>query len=211
MLATVEEEGEGNFARALFLIRKLRHEMQSRGLSSPDDATVREWYLRILEREYFILKEMGRDEEELQVLRLIERLYQPLPALHLWPLIRLARFDEAREWVDKAEKMGLMKRSLLNSRATIEVEAGRRRECYEASKAAVQAFGDSAVLWSNHAEICYRTFRFAEGAEAIEKATQCRATDYSGCPFTELAWVMAEKGQLPEAWACLKRCRSSVV
>ncbi|MGP0062652.1 MAG: hypothetical protein ACLQGP_03485 [Isosphaeraceae bacterium] len=207
VLAQVEEESEGNFPLALFLVRKLRHEMHNRGLKSPSDTIAREWYLRVLELEYSILYDMARDLEQLRVTDLIEQVYQPLPSRRVWPLMRLARFDEARQWLEKAEKSGTMRLNVLNSRPALEEEDGHRDQCYESAKDAVTNIATSPILWRNFSEVCFRDFHYAEGDEAIFKATRFPRVDYWGSPFTELSWLLAQKGMIPAAWSSLTRAQ----
>ncbi len=103
VLALVEYEGERNFGRALFLVRKLRHEMQARGRSAPKDEAAHEWYLRILDIEYRIVLDMGKHAEAHRVAELIEQVYEPVPWRHIWPLVCANRIDEARQWLSRAE------------------------------------------------------------------------------------------------------------
>ncbi len=184
--------------------------MHQRGLTAPHDEFAREWYLRVLDLEHSILRNMGSDQEELRVVDLIEQVYQPLPSWHIWPLMRLGRFDESREWLEKSQMAGSMRVRVLNSRMALEEEAGRRHESYEAGKAAVTAESGDSLLWRNFAEICSRDHRFGEAIDAILKANLCwSADDYEGSPFTEAAWTHGLRNSLPAAWACLKRAQET--
>jgi tetratricopeptide (TPR) repeat protein len=206
-LTVAEHEGEQNFPRALFMIRKIRHQLHQKGLENPDDADAREWYLRVLEREFLILAALDRDEEELRALDLIEQVYQPLPWRRVWPLTKLKRFDEARACLDQAAVGGGNELTVLNSRMVLEGRAHRRKEAYEAGKAAVSVNTSSAVLWANFYRYSVMNFQFADAEEALIRSANCRTVDFWGSPFAALAGHFARGNRMPEAWESLLKAQ----
>ena len=59
-LAIAEFRGEAHLPRALFHVRQARKFLEHRGAAKPDDADGREWYLRALDLEYHILRDLGQ-------------------------------------------------------------------------------------------------------------------------------------------------------
>ncbi len=207
VLGMIEHQGEGNFPRALFLFRKIRHEMHHRGVKKPNDEIAREWYLRVLHREMWVLDNMTRNDEVLRIVDLIESVYAPYEWKRVWPLIRAQRYDEARKWLEKAEERGTYRDRLMNSRMTLEHELGRREEAYLAGKKYVETIPDSQVGWSNHSEHCACSFRFEEMEEAMWKSARSKSGTFYGSPYTYLSSMLASKGQLAEAWDALKKAQ----
>ncbi len=83
--------------------------------------------------------ELEKLDYQLQILDFYDSLYSPrLTGEHAWPLMKLGRFDEAREKAKKAmESRDPYQRSLgLNAMCAIEGEAGERVAYYEACRAA---------------------------------------------------------------------------
>ena len=206
-LAVTEHEGEQNFPRALFMIRKLRRRLHETGLATPDDPDAREWYLRVLEREILILESLDRDAEKLRVLDLIEQVYQPLPWRRVWPLTKLGRFDEARAYLEQAAVAAGDELTVLNSRMVIEGRAHRRKEAYEAGKAAVAANKTSRHLWSNFHRYCTMNFKFEEAEQALVHSVNTRTVDFWGTPYAALAWHYARRNRMPDAWDALLKAQ----
>lgn len=205
-LAILEHKSDVNFPKALFLVRKLRKELHQKGVENPDDADAREWYLRVLDREYLILSDMSRDEESLRVIDLIEQIYEPLPWRRLWPLMRLKRFDEANAMLEKAGD-GKDRVGVLNARMVLEGRQHRRKEGYDAGKAATTLRPDSAVMWKNFSIYCKSNFLPAEGVEALLKSAQCKEIDYNGTPYMDLADHYVSINRKVEAWDALKQAQ----
>lgn len=205
-LATIEHEGEVNFPRAIFLMRKLRHELHEAGLADPDDPINREWYIRVCYAEWNILDDLKRDEEAVRVVALLEQVYQPVPFLRDWQLMRLGRFDEAQQAVEEEKALGRPQRAA-NTAVVLAGEKGLRAEAYEIGKAGSEDAAESAVFWSNFSGVCTEDFRFDEAEEALLKSASLRV-NFRGSPYTYLAGRFAGKGQFNEAWDSLKKAQS---
>jgi tetratricopeptide (TPR) repeat protein len=203
--AHAEHYGEANLPRALFQIRQARHLLEKRGQADPADADSREWYLRVLEEEYHILSDMDRREEQIQIVVLLEKVYQPLPWLKVFPLIKLKRYDEARQAIEQMEKDGNWKLRALNSRCMLEEQLRHRHGCYLAGKDMVEKEPTSAVLWNNYGLSCLNDFRLAEAETAFVKAATAVRCDYNGSPYMRLALFYLQAGRTQEAWRALKQ------
>ena len=96
---------------------------------------------------------------------------------------------------------------VLNSRLMLEYEAGRRQAGYDAAKQAAQSFPHSAVIWRNFAESCWSSFRSGEAIDALKRSASRRLVDYHGSPCHDLAFLLADKGRIAEAWAALAQAQ----
>jgi hypothetical protein len=203
-LAVAEEEGEGNFPRALLQIRSLRRWLYRRGLENPNDEITRDWFCMVLDREGTILREAGRSEEELRAQDVLEQLYRPRPWTRVWPLIRLRRFDEAREACRQAEALGQRPDELMNYRILIARKEGRRKEQYDVALQAVAARPGHCFAWKSLAEAALDDFRFQEAYDAAVKAAGLRV-NYRGSPYQVLCASFLDQGRIAEAWDALKK------
>lgn len=158
VMALVHQRAEGNFARALFLLRKGRKLLEAIDGPEPTDPDAARWHKKILRLETWILGDMDRREEELALLERYDALYPPgMPYEHIWPLLKLGRFDEARavgksliyddnRWVRQRAFNGLMavEDELRNRKASFDwgykgLEATHREACIIASNLALAA------------------------------------------------------------------------
>ncbi len=96
---------------------------------------------------------------------------------------------------------------VINSRLMLEYEAGRRQAGYDAAKQAAESFPDSAVIWRNFAESCWSSFRSGEAIDALKRSASRRRVDYHGSPCHDLAFLLADKGRITEAWAALAQAQ----
>jgi tetratricopeptide (TPR) repeat protein len=202
--AQVHHYAESNLPRALFEIRAARHVLE-KGQLDREDPDGQEWYLRVLEEEYYILASMDRREEQLQVIDLLEQVYQPLPWLRVFPLIKLGRLDEARAVLRHMEEDGNWPRHSLNSRCMVEEQARNRTGCCEAARDMVTKYKDSAVLWYNYGLSCLNDFRLPEAEKAFVKSATGVRCDFYGSPYLRLGMFYLQQGRIPEAWHAIKQ------
>ena len=203
-LAEVYHKGEAHLPRALFHVRQVRKLLHRRGLANPDDGDSREWYLRALELEYHILRDLDQAENQLRVVQLIEQLYEPLPWLKVWPLFKCKRLDEAEEALQQCEKTGRWRLHSLNSRCALEEQRGRRVPTYEAGLLMTKAIPGSAVLWSNLGGAAQYAFLQEEAKSAYLKAVKL-PVDFHGTAYRSLALLYLQQGRFPAALDALKK------
>lgn len=203
-LAIIETEGEENAPRALYMFQTLRKKMHARGVANPDDDAAREWYVRCLDREVELLRNVDRNADALRALDLIEAVYMPLPERRVWPLIKLHRYDEARKVIDQVAAEGYRPLNALNSRMVLASELHDRAGNYAAGQEAVQRDPQSAVLWSNFSGACTEDFRPAEAEAALVKSAGCKSIDFTGSPYVYLTNIYIQKNQMVEAWDAIR-------
>ncbi|MGA2068482.1 MAG: hypothetical protein ABSG86_26145 [Thermoguttaceae bacterium] len=202
-LAAVEAF-EGNYPRALLQMRSLRRWLYRRGLENPDDEMARDWFTTVLFWEAGFLHALSRSEEELRAYEVVEQIYRPLPVEHVWPLIKLRRFDEARQACQQAETLGQRKGQLMYYRINLAREEGRRQEQYDLGRQAVAADPDNCAFWFGLAEAAWADFRFQESYDAAVKAAGL-PVNYRGSPYQVLCTRYIDQGRILEAWDALKK------
>lgn len=145
VFGNILREEEGSLPEAAFHLGKSRELYETKwpvGGAPPEGAP---WLLHreILFSMQMVAGEMERHEYRLQMLDYYDSLYDPnLTAEHAWPLMRLGRFDEAREYAEKAiKKSDAFQRSLgRNALCALEGEAREREARFTAC---LNAFEDA--------------------------------------------------------------------
>lgn len=205
-MAGVEAFGQSNLPYALYLIRKARYRLQEMGEDFPFDEDAREWYITVLLQEYSIVELMDRREEQLRCIELLEQMYGPLPWLHIWPLVKLERFDEARAFIDRTLSDGRCRLHALNGRVALEDRMQHRTEAYDAGHQLTADCPTDAVTWHNSALSAYSTFRFDEAEESFLRAADVGGgTQLDGSPYIDLAILYTQQARIPEAFDALKK------
>jgi tetratricopeptide (TPR) repeat protein len=203
VMAQVQQNGESNLPAALFEIRQARKLLERRGQLNPDDEDAREWYILVLFEEYEILGAMDRREEQLKVVDLLEAVYQPMPWLRIFPLIKQQKVAEAEAIIEALDKAGTHPMKVLNSRSMIDEQRRDRAGNYSTSKNMIQKIPNSAVLWSNFGLSCITDFRFGEAEAAYQKSVASHY-DFYNSPHFGLSSVYLQKGQMRQAWQAVK-------
>jgi tetratricopeptide (TPR) repeat protein len=211
-LAMARVSGDANLPDGLFLIRRARRIAERQGQLNPADADAREWYLRTLWFEYSVLVDLGRDDEALRAVDIIERLYEPLPDLKVWILFKQERLDEADAAIQQSERAGHFPRRSANSRLALEGLRHRRKEQLEAARAATRYGENTPVIWSNTGDSALSCFQHADAEAGYLRAAQIsirlKRTGYSGSPFTSLSRLFVQEGRTSEALAILAQART---
>lgn len=141
VFAQVLRRAEGNLPKAMKQIGKARELYEGRYAPTVINLADTPWLLHreILYAAQQIAGELEHHDYQLELLDYHDSLYDPrLTAEHAWPLMLLGRFDEAREYADKAaDSHDSFQRSLgRNALCAIEAEAGERDARFEACLAA---------------------------------------------------------------------------
>ncbi len=211
-LARARVSGDANFPDGLFLIRRARRIAERRGQANPGDGDAREWYLRTLWFEYSVLVDLERNEEAIRAIENLEKLYEPLPQLKVWPLFKLLRLDDAEAAIREAERSGRFPMNSANNRLALAGLRHRRKEQLEASRAAARHGNDTPVIWTNGGNAAQSCFLLAEAKadylRAVEIARKLGQTSYSGSPFTPLSRIYVQEGRPDDAITALLLARA---
>src|SRR5262249_47184475 len=165
-------------------------------------------YIRALDLEYDILNHLDRAEDQIRVVELLAQVYQDLPWRKVWPLMKLKRFDEARQCVEATARTGRFKLKVVNDRHVLEAEMRRRKAAFETGQAMTRAIPQSAVLWSNFGESAFGAFRLEEAEQAYLASARLAdqgKLDFYGSPSRTLSLVYLQQGRMPLAWEALKK------
>ncbi|MBI1917084.1 MAG: hypothetical protein HYS12_20450 [Planctomycetes bacterium] len=206
VLANALAEAEGNLPQALHRIRTARHLLEARGRADSEDADAREWYIRSLWQESYILHLMDLRAEELRAVEVLEKVYgEELPWMKSFALLKLERFDEAREAMERTAQTGRWVRRALNDRILYAWYQSDRGEMYRISKECAEHKAASALIWNNFSGSCLSDFRFDEADKALEKCLSFKHRDFVRSPYIWRSTTHLARGRLSEAWDALNK------
>ena len=216
VFAQILRRAEGNLPKAMKQMGKARELYEQRYQPTVVNLQQTPWLLHreILYAAQTIAGELERHEYQLQLLDYHDSLYDPrLTAEHAWPLMLLGRFDEARQYAEKASQSSdEFQRSLgRNALCAIEGEAGNREERFESclaayDDAAERARGDDpfatpdeitsvTVHAYNAAQAALAVLRPDE-AERLAKAGALRIEFTPANPWRFLVRLYADQGRM---------------
>ena len=218
LMGTAQHMGEGNLPKALFHLERAEQLFIDRYGERPDrDTSPWPVYHRTLRELVWVNGEMDFHEEKLAYVdALQERLdldYEPLKS---WPLMKLKRFEEAREIAKRAiAKDDRWYQAIgLTALCAVESEQQKRFEAYEACRDAAKPVRrnqfDGAIELSNAAAAAEEVFRFDE-AERLYLESARRVPEGSVNPWGRLVRLYVRQGRFAEAlssWREMRRYRA---
>jgi len=215
VLARVFHVEEANLPRALFLLRKVKKRFQERFGTQPDAALARTWHRKILMEETWIVGEMDQPEERLRLLAEYNALYKPRrDDLRMWPLMKLRRFDEARElgrMLAKSDDFNERVRGWNGLLAT-EAEALDRKATYDTGLQGIRATqGKSCVVLGNTSESALAVFRFDKAEELARRALKADYKDCSNTPYARLAMVYLVTGEFQSTVSAIEKVQQAPI
>ncbi|MCS6858073.1 MAG: hypothetical protein NZM37_10220, partial [Sandaracinaceae bacterium] len=213
VLGLVHHYGEGNFARALFHLKKaLGLFAQSHGSDHPTSIPSWRWHASILRELFFTSGALERYEDQLRWAERYNGLYSPpFQAELAWPLMKLRRFGEARRAAELGKASGNQSQIeiALNALCATEFEAGNEERSYQACREALELYGadpkrQSAVDFTNFAEASRSLFRLEEAEEYLLAGTKATIAWY-GNPFVDLVELYIREGRFAEALSMMRQ------
>ena len=211
LMGAVLHDGEGDLARALHHAERAIVLFEAAHPISPDLSGPWFWHITALRQRARLKAEMGEDEARLHALDEIESHYGTVsPAERAWPLLRIGRYAEARQWAELALQMdddGYGSHDIARtSLCAIDAELWDREATWESCQAAArnQSSGRDAVVSTNAAEAALEVLRF-DAAEryALDATTLSPATPSS--PWALLIQIYLTQGRFAEAAAALPK------
>lgn len=203
-MARVQHDEEGNHARALAWVRKAE-----RLLGNQD----REWGMKLLLEEHFILAEMNRNEDALAVLDRYDAAFGPAPQyLRIWPMFKSGRQEEARQIALKliAGDDESDRADGYNGLLSIAFEEHDREGTYKWSMAGVEATaGKNCTIVRNAGSACFTYFRLDEAEELSLKARKLK--DCIDPVDNQIASLNILFGQFQQSVAALESSRSAFI
>jgi tetratricopeptide (TPR) repeat protein len=208
VMAAVYHYGESNLPRAFFLIRQARKLLEKSYTLQPQTEQGRYWFLRIIFEEVAITASMDKREEQLEAMQIRDSFLGPRPADHIWPLIKLERWDDALRKVDQglASEDHDQQFRAMNGLCALEFERRRRVASYDACLAMTERFPYFEVAWSNTGESAMMVLRHDEAERYYVRATELPNNSY-GSPWRSLAMIYLLEGRVSEALGALKKAQ----
>jgi len=211
VLAHAYHYGEANFPRALHHAeRAIELFEQEHGEFPP--ATVSLWHRRMLFEVAQAHADLDHYRDQLAWFDRFDELYDPdTAAARAWPLMKLRRFDAARQAAGEGLETGqdYQVEIALNALCAIEFEAGDDDASYAACRRALQHAkaspgGANAVDLTNFAEAARAAFRLDEAERTLLEATAASPAWY-GNPWLELGELYTRGGRFAEALQALQK------
>ena len=224
VFSQILRQAEGNLPRAMQEIGKARELYERKHQPNAVNLANTPWLLHrdILYAAQQVAGELERHEYRLQLLDYHDSLYDPrLHAEHAWPLMLLGRFDEAREYAERAsESPDAFQRSLgRNALCAIEAEAGERAPRFEACLAAYEAAATQArkddpfarpdevtavTVHAYNAALAALAALRPDEAERLAKAGATRLEFTPANPWRLLVRLYIDQGRMEDAVSALR-------
>lgn len=212
VLGWVHHYGEANFARALYHHDRAYALFTAEHGQEPVPPAPWRWHARMMRELAMTHGDLEHYDEQLRWMLLYSELYEPdFIAERAWPLMKLRRFDDAREAANLGRLSGDPRQEelALNALCAIEFEAGDDEASYRACREAMELHGanpqlQGAVDFTNFAEAARSVFRLDEAERVGLLATEARVSWY-GNPWVELGELYVREGRFVEALHALKQ------
>lgn len=212
MLGAVLYRVEGSLALGRWHLENARELFEDRYGQYPGEESPYFWHHLTLAYLGELLGEMGLDEERLRLLDERDLIYGWQPAERAWPLMRLARYDEAVA----AAEAGLLMRDNENQVSSARVahcaiaaellnREGGYRACIEALDAHGREPGSDPIFYSNAAEAALALVRLDEAENLYLGATRLFMRESPANPWTELMNLYVAEARLPEARDAMRK------
>jgi tetratricopeptide (TPR) repeat protein len=214
--------GEGDLPRAKWYFRQAAKRFREQYGDPPSRSAPWGWLYKILIELGYTTGEMDEYEDQIKVWdelgKLLSYEYGQVPpglkAFYSWPLMKLGREAEAREYLQQAS-MGQDEDSVvqrLNSLGALEMETGHTRACYQAFQELLQVVRNNGWMMTctylrNAGEAAACLLKFDEAEKLYLESTEYfDPTSYS-TPWFDLATLYLSQARFPEAVSALKKCR----
>jgi tetratricopeptide (TPR) repeat protein len=219
VLGSVLREAEGSLPRSMAHLREAKrlHDREQRSAGGgPPPRPPDKGQVRLAADVLWSLQSTARlmEQYELQLALLDERdrtYAPPMPASHAWPLMKLRRFAEAREYARRGLAMGTPWQEItaLNALCAIDGEDHQRQGHYDSCKRALEwatahpGMGSLAVHAHNAALGALALLRFDE-AERLALSGTRKLERTPSNPFRLLALLYAGEGRADDSVAALR-------
>ena len=207
ILAQVYEESEGNFPKALYWVREATKWLTERCGRKPKEPEAQQLHKDLLIRESFILGDMDRREDQLRSLARYDNVYQPpKDELKIWPLVKLGRFDEAREIGLRQiqSDQPFVRSRAFNGLMAVECEARNRQASYDwGMKGHIDAREQSCVIALNMGLASRQCFKFDEEERFNRIALTAEDRDCSSSPYIQSSATYLIRGEFQKSISAL--------
>lgn len=211
VMASVYYDEEANYPRALFLLRKAKKMLTDEFGERPEMELAQQWHKRMLRLEIWILSEMDRREEELDVLVYYDQLYKPpLEEDRIWALVKLNRYEEAEAIGRKlivSDDFGIRRQAYNGLIAMANEKRDRVGALAWGMEGMEKTQERSCVIASNTALAAVQNLKFSEVESLVKKAKKAEYQDCSGSPYAQLAGLYLMTGEFQKTISTLEQLR----
>ena len=207
VLAQVYEESEGNFPKALFWVRQGLTWIARDCGERPQDLRAQQLHRDLLLQESMVLGSMDLRQDQLDALERYEAIYQPpKDDRKIWPLVKLGRFEEAREIglrQIKSESSYVRNRAF-NGLMAVECEARQRKASYDwGMRGHIDAQKRSCVIALNMGLASRQCFKFDEEEKFNRLALNASQQDCSSSPYIQSSATYLIRGDFQKSISAL--------
>lgn len=211
VLSQVYHMAEGNLPRALFLVRRALGMLEGEYGDDPSDPDAIRWHKRILEAEIWTLGEMDLRTEQLDKLVAYDKIHAPpMEPLQIWPLMKLQRFDEAREIGERlstADDLYTRTRAW-NGLLALEDEQRHRAAVFKvAQEGYARTQESSCMIATNTARAARLNFDYQAAEEWDRKAISKTDEHCSAAAYEHLSTLALIQGELQRSISTLRTLR----
>ena len=207
VLAQVYEESEGNFPKAIFWVREAIDWLREECGPKPKDLRAQQLHRDLLLQESWVLGSMDRRQEQLDALERYAKIYQPpKDERKIWPLVKLGRFEEAREIGLRQIKSdeGYVRNRAFNGLMAVECEARNRKASYDwGMRGHIDAQKQSCVIALNMGLASRQCFRFDEEEQFNRTALNATQSDCSSSPYIQSSATYLIRGDFQKSISAL--------
>jgi tetratricopeptide (TPR) repeat protein len=216
ILGIISSEAEGNLPRAHFYLQRAKEILESRwGEDIPLDGPWK-WHNKVLWGMISVAGDMDRRQEQLDLLRLHDRLYQPeATASYGWPLMKLGRIEEGRNMMAKALKSedAWSRWDAMNTLGAMETENDQPDRAYqvftdllrEVEKAKAPM---NVTFLRNSGSAALTLQKYEEGERLLIEATRHFEAGTFSDPWKDLARLYLSQGRFPEALSAVREMQA---
>lgn len=211
LLGAAFQHGEGELPQAVFHLRRALALYEARWSPPNQESAPWNWHKLALGELAGALGSMERPDEQLDVIAEYNRFYEPRWEAHrIWPLMKLGRYDEARQAAQAAVAQGGAQRKA--ARADLcgaESEAGDRMQSWLTCVEATREFRaptsrDGQLEFSNAAEASLSMLRYDEAERfLVEAGRRDNAVPWVN-PYQQQADLYLVEGRVAEAIAAMR-------
>ncbi len=211
LLGVAMHYGEGDLARSAWHLEKAVARFEAKFGDTPGEDKPWRWHEAALRELGFTYGEMDKPADELRAFEKRDHAYLPKRnAQRVWPLMKLRRYDEAREAARLAVATGDFNQKIIarSDLCAAECEAGSREKAFTACVDALDTFRTlpvgGMVEYSNASEAALSVLKYAEAERFLGESTKRAVPDSWGNPYQHLATLYLTEGRIPEAIESLK-------
>lgn len=216
VLGMVCGDAEGNLPRARFYLQRARNILEKRwGEDIPLDGPWM-WHYQVLWGLISVAGDMDQRQEQLELLQLHDRLYQP-PAIasYGWPLMKLGRIEEGRSMMAKALKSedAWSRLNAMNTLGAMETENDRPDQAYEIfmnllREAEKAKLPKNVTFLRNSGAAALTLQKYEEAERLLLEATRHFETGTFSDPWKDLVRLYLSQGRFPEALGAVKEMQA---